>query len=160
VAHIHYVLFGGAVFGIMAGIYYWFPKMTGRFLSRKLGIWHFWVQLIGFNLTFFPMHFLGLSGMPRRIADYAAGRGWTGLNTVATLGAYVIAVSMILLFVNVWVSLRRPRDAAADAWEGGSSLEWATASPPPEHNFDVVPEVRSFRPVYDARVAASGGEVR
>jgi len=158
VAHIHYVLFGGAVFGIMAGIYYWFPKITGRFLSRKLGIWHFWLQMIGFNLTFFPMHYLGLRGMPRRIADYAAGRGWTGLNTVATLGAYVIAVSMVVFFVNVWVSLRRPREAEADAWGSGSSLEWAAASPPPVHNFDVVPEVRSFRPVYDVRVAARGGD--
>jgi cytochrome c oxidase subunit I len=159
VAHIHYVLFGGAVFGIMAGIYYWFPKVTGRFLSRKLGIWHFWVQFVGFNLTFFPMHLLGLRGMPRRIADYAPGRGWTGLNSLSTLGSYVIGIAMILFFVNVFVSLRKPREAADDAWGSGNSLEWATSSPPPVHNFDHLPEVRSMRPVYDLRIQseAHGG---
>jgi cytochrome c oxidase subunit I len=154
VAHIHYVLFGGAVFGIMSGIYFWFPKITGRFLSRRLGIWHFWVQLIGFNLTFFPMHLLGLRGMPRRIADYAPGRGWTGLNELATLGSYVIAVSMILFFVNVFLSLRKPREATDDAWGSGNSLEWATTSPPPAHNFDTLPQVHSLRPVYDMRMEA------
>jgi cytochrome c oxidase subunit 1 len=153
VAHIHYVLFGGAVFGIMAGIYFWFPKVTGRFLSRRLGIWHFWLQLIGFNLTFFPMHLLGLRGMPRRVADYPAGRGWTDLNSLATLGSYVIAISMILFFVNVFVSLRKPREAPDDAWGSGNSLEWATTSPPPPHNFDTLPEVRSGRPVFDLRAS-------
>jgi cytochrome c oxidase subunit 1 len=154
VAHIHYVLFGGTVFGIMAGMYYWFPKVTGRFLSRRLGIWQFWIQLIGFNLTFFPMHVLGLRGMPRRIADYLPNEGWTGLNTLATIGAYVIAVSIALFFINVFVSLRKPRDAPDDAWGAGNSLEWATTSPPPAHNFDVMPEVRSGRPVYDMRMHA------
>ncbi|MFB3738374.1 MAG: cbb3-type cytochrome c oxidase subunit I [Candidatus Velamenicoccus archaeovorus] len=157
VAHIHYVLFGGTVFGIMAGMYYWFPKMSGRFLSRKIGVWQFWIQLIGFNLTFFPMHLLGLKGMPRRIADYGAGRGWTGLNTLASIGAYVIGVAMVLFFVNVFVSLRKPKDAPADAWGSGNSLEWATSSPPPAHNFDTLPEVRSGRPVYDMRKAAASG---
>jgi cytochrome c oxidase subunit I len=153
VAHIHYVLFGGAVFGIMAGIYFWFPKVTGRFLSRRLGIWHFWIQLLGFNLTFFPMHVLGLRGMPRRIGDYPAGKGWTDLNSLATLGSYVIAISMILFFVNVFVSLRKPRDAPDDAWGSGNSLEWATTSPPPPHNFETLPEVSSGRPVYDLRAS-------
>jgi cytochrome c oxidase subunit 1 len=152
VAHIHYVLFGGTVFGIMAGMYYWFPKISGRFLGRRLGIWQFWLQLIGFNLTFFPMHILGLRGMPRRVSDYLPSRGWTGLNTLATIGAYVIAVSIILFFVNVFLSLRKPKDAPDDAWGSGDSLEWATTSPPPAHNFDVLPEVRSGRPVYDARM--------
>jgi cytochrome c oxidase subunit 1 len=156
VAHIHYVLFGGTVFGVMAGLYYWFPKICGRMLSRRLGQWHFWLQLLGFNLTFFTMHLLGLRGMPRRIADYAPDRGWTFLNSLATLGAFLIGVSMLVLLVNVIVTLRRPRSAPADPWQG-FTLEWATSSPPPAHNFDRLPPVRSNRPVYDARVAAPHG---
>jgi cytochrome c oxidase subunit 1 len=152
VAHIHYVLFGGTVFGIMAGMYYWFPKVTGRMLSRRLGKWHFWLQLVGFNLTFFPMHFLGLWGMPRRVADYPSNMGWTTLNGLATLGSYVIGIAMIVFLINVVTTLRKPRSAPPDPW-GGYSLEWATTSPPPPHNFDRLPEVRSARPVYDARVA-------
>jgi cytochrome c oxidase subunit 1 len=153
VAHIHYVLFGGTVFGIMAGMYYWFPKITGRMLSAKLGHWHFWVQLIGFNLTFFPMHILGLRGMPRRIADYAPDRGWTFLNLLATVGAFLIGVSMLIFLANVIVTLRQPRDAVDDPWDG-NTLEWFTTSPPPPHNFDALPEILSNRPVYDARKAA------
>jgi cytochrome c oxidase subunit 1 len=152
VAHIHYVLFGGTVFGIMAALYYWFPKITGRMLSRKLGIWHFWLQLAGFNLTFFPMHVLGLRGMPRRIADYAPDRGWSFLNLLATTGAFVIAIAMILFFVNVLVTLRKPRNAPDDPW-AANTLEWATSSPPPVHNFDALPPIRSDRPVYDLRMA-------
>ena len=116
VAHIHYVLFGGTVFGIMAGMYYWFPKMFGRMLSRRLGKWHFWLQFIGFNLTFFPMHFLGLWGMPRRIADYPPDKGWNTLNGLATLGSYVIGIAMILFLVNVITTLRKPRAGLRSGW--------------------------------------------
>ncbi len=153
VAHLHYVLFGGTIFGVFAGMYYWFPKMTGRFLSRKLGVWQFWLQLIGFNLTFFPMHILGLRGMPRRIADYAPDRGWSFLNLIATIGAFVIAIAMIVFFVNIFVTLRKPRTPMPDdPWEA-NTLEWATSSPPPVHNFDSLPPIRSDRPVYDLRMA-------
>jgi cytochrome c oxidase subunit 1 len=152
VAHLHYVLFGGTLFGIMAGMYYWFPKMSGRMLSRKLGQWHFWLQFIGFNVTFFPMHILGLRGMPRRIADYAPDRGWSFLNLVATIGAFLIAISLLIFLVNVITTLRKPRTAAPDPWQA-NTLEWATSSPPPPHNFDVLPPIHSNRPVYDARQA-------
>ena len=157
VAHLHYVLFGGTLFGVMAAMYYWFPKMTGRMLSKRLGTWHFWVQLVGFNLTFFPMHILGLRGMPRRIADYAPDRGWSFLNLVASVGAFVIATAMIIFFVNIFLTLRKPRTAPADPW-GANTLEWATTSPPPPHNFDSLPPIRSARPVYDMREAARGGQ--
>jgi cytochrome c oxidase subunit 1 len=155
VAHLHYVLFGGTVFGIMAGLYYWFPKITGRMLSRRLGQVQFWVQFVGFNMTFFPMHILGLRGMPRRVADYPTGRGWDSLNLLSSLGAFVIAASMVILLVNVISTMRKPKTAPNDPWDG-NTLEWATSSPPPVHNFDALPPIRSARPVYDARMAAAG----
>jgi cytochrome c oxidase subunit 1 len=155
VAHFHYVLFGGTVFGVMAGMYYWFPKITGRMLSRKLGLWHFWLQFVGFNMTFFPMHLLGLKGMPRRIADYGPNNGWTTLNQIASTGAVIIAASMVVFLVNVITTLRKPRTAPDDPWQG-NTLEWATTSPPPPHNFDRLPRITSARPVYDARVAHAG----
>jgi cytochrome c oxidase subunit I len=154
VAHLHYVLFGGTLFGVMAAMFYWFPKMTGRFLSRGLGIWQFWLQLVGFNLTFFPMHILGLRGMPRRIADYPPDLGWSFLNLVASIGAFVIATAMLLFFINIFLTLRRPRTAPDDPW-GANTLEWATTSPPPVHNFETLPPIRSDRPVYDLRVQTS-----
>jgi len=155
VAHIHYVLFGGSVFGIFAGIYYWFPKMTGRMLDEGLGKIQFVLMFIGFNLTFFPMHMLGIQGMPRRIADYAANAGWNDWNLAATIGGFVIAASILPFIWNVFVSLRNGKVAGDDPWEG-NTLEWATTSPPPPYNFDQLPEIRSERPVFDARHGRAG----
>jgi cytochrome c oxidase subunit I len=149
VAHLHYVLFGGSVFGVFAGIYYWFPKMTGRMLDEGLGKLHFILMFVGFNLTFFPMHMLGIQGMPRRIADYA-DPSWNGWNLLATIGGFIIAASMLPFLWNVFISLRNGKVAGDDPWEG-NTLEWATSSPPPPYNFDRLPEIRSERPVFDAR---------
>ncbi len=154
VAHLHYVLFGGSVFGMFAGIYYWFPKMTGRLLDEGLGKLHFVHMFIGFNLTFFPMHMLGIKGMPRRIADYA-DPSWNDWNLAATIGGFVIAVSILPFMWNVFVSLRNGRVAGDDPWEG-NTLEWATSSPPPPYNFDRLPDIRSERPVFDARHGLGG----
>ncbi len=151
VAHLHYVLFGGSVFGVFAGLYYWFPKMFGRMLNETLGKIHFVLMFVGFNLTFFPMHILGLEGMPRRIANYAPGQAdWTALNLLATIGGFTIALSMLPFLWNVLVSLRSGPLAGDDPWEG-NTLEWATSSPPPPYNFDHLPEIRSERPVFDVR---------
>ena len=155
VAHMHYVLFGGSVFAAFAGFYFWVPKMTGRMLDERLGKVHFWGALLGMNLTFFPMHFLGLEGMPRRIADYPATTGWGPLNLLITGGAVVLALAVLAFVVNiVWsVLMGRGRVAGDDPWDG-YSLEWATSSPPPHHNFTSLPPIRSERPVFDAREAA------
>ncbi len=150
VAHLHYVLFGGSVFGMFAGTYYWFPKMTGRMLNETLGKIHFVLMLVGFNLTFFPMHVLGLHGMPRRIADYASTAGWNELNLAASIGGFLIAASMIPFLWNVFISLRSGTVAGDDPWEA-NTLEWATTSPPPPYNFDHLPEIRSERPLFDLR---------
>ena len=156
VAHLHYVLFGGSVFGMFAGIYYWFPKMTGRMLDEGLGKIHFVLMFIGFNLTFFPMHMLGIQGMPRRIADYAEP-SWSDWNLAATIGGFLIAASMLPFLWNVFISLRNGKVAGDDPWEG-NTLEWATSSPPPPYNFDRLPEIRSERPVFDARHGLIGHE--
>jgi len=155
VAHLHYVLFGGSVFGVFAGVYFWFPKMTGRMLGEGLGKVQFVLMFIGFNLTFFPMHALGLSGMPRRIADYASDAGWNELNLAATVGGFLIAASILPFLWNVFVSLRSGKPAGDDPWEG-NTLEWATSSPPPPYNFDHLPEIRSERPVFDLRHGRAG----
>jgi cytochrome c oxidase subunit 1 len=155
VAHIHYVLFGGSVFGIFAGLYYWFPKMFGRMLDEGLAKVHFVLMFVGMNLTFFPMHMLGLAGMPRRIADYAGNLGWNDWNLAATIGGFVIAVSILPFIWNVFVSLRSGRIAGDDPWEA-NTLEWATTSPPPPYNFDRLPEIRSERPLFDLRHGQTG----
>jgi len=141
VAHFHYVLFGGMIHGLFAGIYYWWPKITGRLLDDRLGRLHFWLMLVSFNLTFFPMHFLGLMGMPRRIYTYPAGLNWGPWNLVATVGAFGIALAVLVFLVNALRSLARGERAGPDPWDG-RTLEWAIASPPPPYNFAVLPEVR------------------
>ncbi len=141
VAHLHYVLFGGTVLGLFAGIYYWWPKMTGRMLDERLGRLHFWLMLASMNLTFFPMHFLGLMGMPRRIYTYAPGLGWDLWNLVATVGAVGIGVSLLVFVGNALRSVLRGEPAGADPWDG-RTLEWAIPSPPPPYNFATVPVVQ------------------
>jgi cytochrome c oxidase subunit I len=156
VAHLHYVLFGGSVFAVFAGLYYWYPKMFGRKLNETVGKIHFVLMFIGFNLTFFPMHALGLAGMPRRIANYAPDAGWNDLNVLATIGGFTIAAGMLAFLWNVFVTTRSGEPAGDDPWEG-NTLEWATSSPPPPYNFDHLPEIRSERPVFDARHHLQGG---
>ena len=151
VAHFHYVLFGGTFLGMLAATYYWFPKMSGRMLSEKLGKWNFWTMFVGFNLTFFPMHILGLMGMPRRVYTYPDKPWWGAINLLETFGTFLIGVSMLILFWNLWKSLRHGEIAGDDPWDGWT-LEWATASPPPAYNFAVPPAVNSNRPLYDAKV--------
>ncbi|MFL5778022.1 MAG: cytochrome c oxidase subunit I [Chloroflexota bacterium] len=150
VAHLHNVLIGGSVFALFAGIYFWFPKMTGRRLSEPLGRLHFAAWVVGFTLTFLPQYMLGAGGMPRRYADYPAVGDWPALNAISTAGAILMGVGLLHFGLAVVGALRRPPDQPRDPW-GANSLEWATTSPPPEHDFDVIPPIRSERPVFDAR---------
>jgi cytochrome c oxidase subunit 1 len=150
VAHFHYVVFGSAVFGGYAGIYYWFPKITGRMLDEKLGKLHAWTQLIGFHATFLVQHWLGIKGMPRRVADYGPNDGFTTLNTFSTIGAFLLGASQLIFFYNVIRSYRHGELAGSDdPWGYGNSLEWATSCPPPRHNFTSLPRIRSERPAFD-----------
>ncbi|MFL5755923.1 MAG: cytochrome c oxidase subunit I [Chloroflexota bacterium] len=154
VAHIHNVLVGGAIYGMWAGITFWFPKFTGRLLPERLAKTHFWLWTIGFVVTFLPQYQLGAWGMPRRYVDYPANPGWSELNLISSIGAVLIALSVLAFLGAVVVALRRPADAANDPW-GGNTLEWWTTSPPPHHNYRSLPPIRSERPVFDARVAAA-----
>ena len=147
VAHFHYVLIGGAVFPLLGGVYYWFPKITGRMLSEKLGRWHFWLFFIGFNGTFFPMHILGMRGMPRRVYTYLPEMGWGRLNFIQTSFAVLMVLGSLIWLYNMWISYRHGATAGNNPW-GASSLEWATTSPPPIYNFDELPTVNSRTPLW------------
>ncbi len=150
VAHFHYTLVGGFVFMIFAAIYYWYPKATGRMLNKKLALWHFWLFLIGFHLTFDPQHIAGILGMPRRIYTYDPGRGWEIYNMISSLGALFQAAGVFCFVVNLLRSLRHGAVAGNDPWDAWT-LEWSTSSPPPEYNFESLPEVRSRRPLWDLK---------
>jgi cytochrome c oxidase subunit I len=150
VAHFHYVLMGGAVFTIFAGLYYWFPKMTGRMLNERLGKLSFWFMFVGFNMTFLVQHSLGLSGMPRRVYTYQPGLGWSTYNLISTIGAFILGTGVLVTIINVARSLKHGRIAGPDPWKG-NTLEWFTPSPPPVNNFDAIPRVRSVEPMRDIR---------
>jgi cytochrome c oxidase subunit I len=149
VAHFHYVMFGGSAFAGFAGIYYWYPKFTGRKLDERLGKLSFILMFVGFNLCFFPQHDLGLRGMQRRIATYPSNFGWNFLNLLSSIGAYVAGLGVVPTIVNLFRSYRKGEIAGDNPWDG-QTLEWATSSPPPDHNFESLPPIRSERPLWDA----------
>ncbi|HTI14121.1 MAG TPA: cytochrome c oxidase subunit I [Dictyobacter sp.] len=150
VAHIHYVLFGGTALAVFAGLYYWFPKFTGKMMNEKLAKWHFWLTFIGLNLTFFPMHLLGIFGMPRRVYTYPANLGWNDLNLMASIGAFVIGISVVVFLINFVITMKYGEKASDDPWDA-FTLEWDTTSPPKPYNFLEIPIVRSRRPFYDKK---------
>lgn len=149
VAHFHYVIFGTVVFAMFGGFYFWWPKFTGRMLNETLGKIHFWTVLVGFHLTFLIQHWLGIVGMPRRYADYLASDGFTGMNMISTVGAFLLAFSTIPFMLNIWISRNSPKVTTDDPWGYGGSLEWATSCPAPRHNFTSIPRIRSERPAFD-----------
>jgi cytochrome c oxidase subunit 1 len=150
VAHFHYVMFGGSIFGLTAGAYYWWPKMFGRMLDERLGKAHFWLMLIGFNLTFFPMHFVGLNGMPRRTYTYPAGLGFETLNRLETVGSFILAFSFLIFLINIWRTWRKPANAPADPWNG-ATLEWSIPSPPQAWNFVEIPQVHGRDALWETK---------
>ena len=150
VAHLHYVLFGGSIMGLFGGIYYWFPKITGRLLSERWGQWHFWLMFIGMNVTFGPMHLVGIDGMPRRVNTYDESMGWEAINQLETVGAFIIALSIAIFLVNFFRSVRSGEVAGDDPWDG-RTLEWSIPSPPPEYNFARIPVVHSNEPFWDQK---------
>jgi cytochrome c oxidase subunit I len=155
VAHFHYVLFGGSIFGLTAGAYYWWPKMFGRMLNERLGKLHFWLMLIGFNLTFFPMHFVGLHGMPRRVYTYPEGLGFELMNQIETAGSFVLGLAFLVFLVNIFQTWRRPRNAPADPWNG-ATLEWSIPSPPQEFNFAEIPTVHGRDALWELKRERGG----
>jgi cytochrome c oxidase subunit I len=159
VAHMHYVLFGGAVFGIFAGVYYWFPKITGRMMNERIGKASFWLMFIGFNMTFLIQHSAGLDGMPRRIYWYPDEAGWEGYNLLSTVGSFILGIGVCVTVANVVYSLKRGVRAGNDPWKA-NTLEWFTQSPPPENNFDVIPRVRSVEPMKDIRREVARGTAK
>jgi cytochrome c oxidase subunit 1 len=150
VAHFHYTAFGAAAFGMLAALYFWFPKMTGRMLSEKMGKWGFALVFVGFHVTFLIQHAAGLSGMPRRIYEYSDGSGWAAYNLVSTIGSFILGLGVLLTLINIMWSLKKGAVAGPDPWKA-NTLEWYTSSPPPEHNFDTVPRIRSVEPMKDLR---------
>ncbi|MER7414419.1 MULTISPECIES: aa3-type cytochrome oxidase subunit I [Streptomyces] len=149
VAHLHYVLFGTVVFAMFGGFYFWWPKLTGRLLNERLGKAHFWLTLIGFQVTFLVQHWLGAEGMPRRYADYLPADGFTALNSISSLGALLLGVSTLVFLYNVWwTTTHAPKVGVEDPWGFGRSLEWATSCPPPRHNFLALPRIRSDSPAF------------
>jgi cytochrome c oxidase subunit 1 len=151
VAHFHYVVFGTVVFAMFAGFYFWWPKMTGRMLDNRLGTIHFWMLFIGFHTTFLVQHWLGVEGMPRRYSSYLPEDGFTTLNQVSTVGAFILAISTLPFLWNVWKTRLTPKVTVDDPWGWGGSLEWATSCPPPRHNFTSIPRIRSERPAFDLK---------
>jgi len=149
VAHFHYVVFGTVVFAMFAGFYFWWPKMTGRMLDETLGKIHFWLLFIGFHTTFLVQHWLGVEGMPRRYADYLVSDGFTTLNQISTVGSFLLGASTLPFLYNVYISRNAPLVETDDPWGWGRSLEWATSCPPPRHNFETLPRIRSESPAFD-----------
>jgi heme/copper-type cytochrome/quinol oxidase subunit 1 len=154
VAHLHYVLFGGTVLAIFAATYFWFPKMTGRLMSERLGRWHFWLTMIGLNVAFFPQHFLGIDGMVRHMYTYPDLPGWASLNLLSTIGAIILVVASAIYVWNIYISARWGEITGGDPWDA----EWSTTSPPPPYNFATIPEVHSRRPYHDVKRDASGAQ--